>query len=108
MEFFLGMVALMVMVVILAFLLIFFCLMPYIKEITRYFILYFTYLKIFDNFMNCDVGMFKEIYIEVFYLNVIKQLQRFVKFGTTIFSLGQTMGLTGRKIIFFMFRYEYS
>ena len=32
---YLGMVALMVLVVILAFLLIFFCLMPYIKEITR-------------------------------------------------------------------------
>merc|ERR1712227_898427 len=30
-----GMVALMVMVVILAFLIIFFCLMPYIKELTR-------------------------------------------------------------------------
>ena len=58
--------------------------------------------------MNCDVGMFKEIYIEVFYLNVIEQLQHFVKFGTTIFSLGLTMGLTGRKIIFFIFRYEYS
>ena len=31
-----GMVALMVMVVILAFLLIFFCFMPYIKELTRW------------------------------------------------------------------------
>ena len=65
--------------------------MPYIKEITRYFILYFTYFKIFDNFMNCDVGMFKEIYIEVFYLNVIEQLQHFVKLGTNIKSWGLTL-----------------